>query len=339
MPPISFTIFEIGVYVLTLFCLRHAWRRARYLTIAFVIMFVYCLATEIFAINLLKEYYYNSFLIMICHNPLGFGVQMSCATPANSCVPLAIPLMEGTVIYAAIETSNRLKLPWAVRPVLDGFMAISIDLVMDPIVSASLNCGPGAPHATVEPGLGFWVWPLLPERTVLGITLPQHLLFGIPLNNFMGWFLGIIIFSFMLRVGWRWIPPESKGFFGDLVAPVLAIPATLLTFTGVIYVYELLIKYVVGSEWILAAIIVGAGILLIAAFARHAKRDNPIDPIIMAVPMLFQIYFLAALFAGNLYRDEPDLILLSAVMFPVSVLLFSWPYLQKIAPAIGAART
>lgn len=333
MPPLAFTIFEVGVYALTLICLRHAWRNGRYLAIALIVGFVFSFLNELFAINLLNEYYYNSFLIMLCRDPLGAGVHMACNTPSSGCVPLAIPLMEGTVIYAAIMTSNRLKLPWAIRPVLDGFLAISIDLVMDPVVSASLNCVPGAPHNTVAHGIGFWVWKLLPERTVLGITLPQHLIFGIPLNNFTGWFLGIIIFSLMLRIGWRLIPPESKGLFGDVIVPVLAIPATLIVFTAVIYVYELLIKYALGSEWILVAILFIASILLIALSARHAKRDNPIDPVILAVPVLYQTYFLVMLFATNLYREEPVLITVSVILFPASVLLFGWPYLQKIVPA------
>jgi hypothetical protein len=216
-------------------------------------------------------------------------------------------------------------------------MAISIDLVMDPVVSASLNCAPGAPHNTVAQGIGFWVWKLLPERTILGISLPQHLIFGIPLNNFTGWFLGIIIFSLMLRIGWRLIPPESKGLFGDVIVPVLAIPATLIVFTAVIYVYELLIKYVLGSEWILVAMLLVAGVLWIALSARRAKRDNPIDAVLLAVPVLYQTYFLIALFATGLYREEPDLIIVSAILFPISVLLFGWPYLQKIAPAVRAS--
>ena len=338
MPPLSFVIFELGVYVLALICLRHAWRRTRYLAIAFLVAIVYSFSTEIFAINLLHEYYYNSFFVMICRDPsMPWGVNLSC-TASSSCVPLAIPVMEGIVIYAVIETSNRLNLPWAARPVLDGLLAISIDLVMDPIVSAGLACQAPQQPALVGHGLGFWVWQLLPVRTVFGITLKQELLWGVPLNNFTGWLLGVAIFSFMLRLGWRSIPPGSKGILGDFIAPILAIPLTLLAFTGVVFVYEWLIQNVLGSEWILAALILSAGILVILRFARRARRDNPIDRVILAVPFSLHLYFLGVLFASNLYREEPVLIVVSAALFPLSLLLFSWPYWDNIARAFKTAR-
>ncbi|HLF29276.1 MAG TPA: carotenoid biosynthesis protein [Anaerolineae bacterium] len=338
MPPLAFLIFEIGVYVLAVLCLWHAWRHARYLAIALVVAIGYSYATEIFAINLIHEYYYNRFLIMICRDmTLPWGVQLSCAAP-SSCVPLAIPVMEAMILYAAIQTSNRLALPWAARPVLDGLLAISIDLVMDPIVSASVSCQQSILPRTIEPGVGFWVWLLKPTQTVFGITLPEHLLFGIPLNNFSGWFLSVVIFSFMLRIGWKRIPPESKGILGDLIAPIAAIPLTLLAFTGVIAVYQWLIKNLLGSEWILVALILAASILVVLRFARQANRANPLDLFLLAVPLFFQLYFLVVLFASDLHRRQPALVPFAAVLFPISLLLFSWPYWNRIASAVKPAR-
>jgi len=342
MPPLSFVIFELGVFVLALICLRHAWQRTRYLAIAFLVTIVFSFSTEIFAIKLLHEYYYNSFFVMICREPgLPWGVNLSC-TASSSCVPLAIPVMESIVIYAAIVTSDRLNLPWAARPVFVGLLAISIDLVMDPVVSASLAC-----HATsraVNPvvvghGLGFWVWLFKPEQAALGLPPEHNLLFGVPLNNFSGWFLSVLIYSLLLHMGWRKIPPGSKGILGDLIVPVVAIPLTLLAFAGVIAVYQWLITNVVGSEWTLVALILGASILVILRFARRARRDNPIDRVILAVPLLLHVYFLGMLFASNLYREEPVVIAVSAALFPLSLLLFSWPYWDSITRAFKTARS
>lgn len=338
MPPLSFLVFEASVYVLALVCLRHAWRHARYLAIAFLVAIVYSYSTEIFAINLIHEYYYNRFLIMICRDiTVPWGVNIGCAV-RSSCVPLAIPVMEAMIIYAAVQTSKRLELPWTVRPVLNGLLAMTIDLMMDPIVSASVVCQPIILPTPVEPGVGFWVWLLRPEQTVFGVTLPEHLLFGIPLNNFSGWFLGAGIFTFMLEIGWQRIPPGSKGILGDFIVPVAAIPLTLLAFTGVIAAYQWLIKNIFGSEWILVALILAVSILVILRFARRAKRDNPIDPFLLAIPLFFQLYFLAELFASDLYRKQPGLVAFAVVLVPISLLLFSWPYWNRIAPAVKPAR-
>ena len=334
MPPLPFLAFEVGVYALAMICLRHAWRRARYLALVFLVAIAFSYVTEIFAINLLHEYYYDHFLIMICRDArFPFGTQLSCTAP-SSCVPLAIPVMEAMIIYAAIQTSNRLELPWAVRPVLDGFLAISIDLAMDPIVSASVMCQKPSLPVPVEPGIGFWVWLLRPEQTVFGITLKENLLFGIPLNNFSGWFLSVVIFSYILRIGWKRIPPGSKGILGDLIVPVVAIPLTVLVFTGVIFVYELLIKYVLGSEWILVALILAASALVVLRFARRVRRDHPIDFFLLAVPLFFHAYFLVVLFASSLHLKEPALVPYSIALFAISLFLFSWPYWNRLASTL-----
>jgi len=333
MPPLPFLIFELGVYVLAMICLRHAWRHGRYLAVTTIVAMVFSYSTEIFAINLLHEYYYNSFLIMLCRDAhLPGGVSIGCTAP-SSCVPLAIPVMEGIVIYAIIQTSNRLNLPWAVRPVLDGLLAISIDLAMDPVVSASVMCRPGMPPVSIEPGAGFWVWLLRPEQSVSGLPPEQHLLFGIPLNNFSGWFLSIVIFSFMLRIGLKKIPPGSKGILGDAIVPVVSIPLTLVAFAGAVAVYTWLIQHVFGSEWILVALILAASILVVLRFARRARRDNPTDFVLLAVPLLFHLYFLITLFAGDLHRKTPGLTVFVPALFAISMLLFSWPYWKRITSA------
>lgn len=332
-PPPAFLVFELGVYGLAILCLRHAWRHGRYLAVMMMAAVGFSYTTEIFAINLLHEYYYNHFLVMICRDAsLPGGVYIGCTAP-SACVPLAIPVMEAMIIYAIVQTSNRLKLPWAVRPVLDGLLAMSIDLVMDPVVSASLMCQPGIQPVTVEPGAGFWVWLLRPEQTVFGITLEQNLLFGIPLNNFSGWFLSIVIFSFMLRIGWLKIPPGSRGILGDVIVPVVAIPLTLIAFAGVIAAYQWLIKYVLGSEWILVAIILAVSVLAVLRFARRAGRDHPIDLVLLAVPFVFHLYFLALLFASDLYRKVPALVVFVPALFLISMLMFGWPYRKRVASA------
>jgi hypothetical protein len=295
-----------------------------------IVAVVFSYSTEIFAINLLHEYYYNHFLIMICRDArLPGGVYIGCTAP-SSCVPLAIPVMEGIIIYAIIQTSNRLNLPWGVRPVLDGLLAISIDLAMDPVVSASVRCRLGMPPVSVEPGAGFWVWLLRPEQSVSGLPPEQNLLFGIPLNNFSGWFLSIVIFTFMLRIGWKKIPPGSKGILGDVIVPVVSIPLTLVAFAGVIAVYTWLTQHVFGSEWILVALILAASILVVLRFARRARRDNPMDLVLLAVPLLFHLYFLIVLFASDLYRITPALAIVAPALFAISMLLFSWPYWERI---------
>jgi uncharacterized membrane protein len=118
-------LVEVGVYVLAISCLRHAWARGWSRLLGLVAGMIYGLLLEYGAIVTFHAYGYGHFLIMI------FGA-----------VPLCIGVSWGMIIYTAMETSDRFALPWYLRPIVDALLALDIDLSMDAIAIR----------------LGLWTW-------------------------------------------------------------------------------------------------------------------------------------------------------------------------------------
>src|SRR5215203_1552943 len=91
-------------------------------------------------------------------------------------VPLCIGVSWGLIIYTAMESSDRFALPWYLRPIVDALLALTIDLSMDAIAIR----------------LGLWIWGQAGSW------------FGVPLGNFYAWFLVVLGFSLLLRLGRLW---------------------------------------------------------------------------------------------------------------------------------------
>jgi hypothetical protein len=125
MPEPIFLLFELGVYILAIICLRHAWRESWVHVISLSTGMAYGILLEYAAIDIFHAYRYGNFLIMIART-----------------VPLCIGISWGMIIYTAMETSNRFMLPWYLRPIVDALLALTIDLSMDAIAIR----------------LGFWSW-------------------------------------------------------------------------------------------------------------------------------------------------------------------------------------
>ena len=116
MPKAAFLLVEVGIYVLAISCLRHAWAHGWSRLVGLVAGMIYGVLIEYGAILTFHAYVYAHFLIMI------FGT-----------VPLCIGVSWGMIIYSAMETSDRFALPWYLRPIVDALLALTIDLSMDAI--------------------------------------------------------------------------------------------------------------------------------------------------------------------------------------------------------------
>jgi hypothetical protein len=125
MPAPTFLIFELGIYLLALICLRHAWIGGWPCLVGLLSGMCYGLLLEYAAIQTFHAYHYGHFLLMI-----------------DRTVPLCIGLGWGMIIYTAMETTDRFDLPWYLRPIVDAALALTIDLSMDAIAIR----------------LGFWTW-------------------------------------------------------------------------------------------------------------------------------------------------------------------------------------
>ena len=211
----------------------------------------------------LHAYHYGHFLLM-------FGD-----------VPVAVGIAWGVIIYSVMLVSQASSLPDWAQPVLDGLLALNIDLVMDAVAIR----------------LGMWDWGL-------GFTQQYY---GVPYANFLAWFW--VVFSFSL--GLRALSHASREILRRW-APLGAIFVGLVGVTGM----NTFIRGIVSSNGYLATIIVTLAVAIsLILWLRPKFNLSPLSPLAFWVPFSFHAYFLAAgLLSGALFRP-PFLLLVSLAMF------------------------
>jgi hypothetical protein len=250
----------------------------------------------------------------------GWGVGVSC-NAASTCVPLAVPVMESLIVYAAMLTSDRLQLPLAVRSLFDGLLVLSIDFGMDPIVSRSIVCPRGLELFNQNTGVGMWVWKL---------NSAVEYVVGIDLNNYAGWFLGIAAFSLTQRLLRRRWPPERLGLPRMVGLAILSLPASMLLFAPLVFGYKFLVERTPIPEWVSFSTLIGLSVLLTYRYGRGANRSNPLDPIPLLVPLFLYAYSLVALIAGQYYLGRPMLVAYWLAALALCALAFTWPSWDRL---------
>jgi len=260
---------EIIVVVLFIVCLRHAWRTGPEDILRLVAGVLFGLLLEFATIWQLEAYSYGTFLMMLRD------------------VPLAIGIGWGVIIYSAKLFSDATNLPETMRPVLDGLLALNIDLAMDAIAIR----------------LGMWDW---------GLGL-QFQYFGVPYANFWAWFWVVVSFSASMRMltslargNWRWLVP-----FG---AVLLGLAGVLCANAFIVYIvprqfYELTIGFPLVST------------ILIVLLHRPKFTGRPPAPPAFWVPFGFHAYFLAVGLLSGTILDPPVLLAVSITMFLISLYL------------------
>lgn len=243
MPGIYFILFELVVCIQLVLCLHHAWRQGLANVLRLFAGILFGVILELATIRQLDAYEYGQFLIMVLDVPLCIGVAWSC------------------ILYSVMEFSDASSLPYWTRPILDGLLALNIDLALDAIAIR----------------LGFWDWGR-------GLDFQY---FGVPYPNFWAWFWVISSFSFGYRLFARrtdwmktWLAPLSALFVG--LTGVLGTNALI-----VFVVPPPLRTPVVAATLILAFFVV--------VIMRPRFHLSAVPLLTFWVPMLTHLY---ALFAG-----------------------------------------
>lgn len=216
-------------------------------------------------------------------------------------VPLCVGVGWGVIIYSAMETSDRWGLaPWA-RPLADALQAWNIDLSMDAIAIR----------------LGFWTWAVPGEW------------FGVPYGNFFAWFVVTASFSGFIRLlrGWR-----ERGMLGYLY-PWLA---TLFSLVTLLWLDQAYVDFVFPHRLqltVLSALLM-LGVSTLWFTRRIMYPPQSVDWPVALVPLVFHVYYTAALFLRGYYRQAPPLAVVSIAMlllgFAVHLLL---PWLIRRYPS------
>jgi uncharacterized membrane protein len=267
MPNIYFILFEIVIYLQFAICLHHAWSQGTAKVLRLLAGIVYGVILELETIRQLDAYHYGRFLVMILDVPLCIGVAWGC------------------VIYSSMEFSDASSIPYWARPILDGLLALNIDLALDAVAIR----------------LGFWDW---------GQGL-QSQYFGVPYANFWAWFW--VVFSFSLgyrllahREEWivRWISPLMALLVG--LAGILG--------TNIIIAYEIPFQ---DHRWFVFVT------LLLALLLILSMRPSFYQPptLVFWIPFLTHAYVLIAGLISGVIFDPPFLFWVGLLMTTVALYL------------------
>ncbi len=268
MMNIYFTTIELMVLALTIMAVQHAWQRGAHVVWQLVAGMIFGVLLEIATIQQLEAYVYGRFNIMIFDVPIVIGVSW------------------GLIIYSARLFSDATNLPMWARPILDGLLALNIDIAMDVIAVR----------------LGMWDW---------GNGLSNQY-FGIPWANFWAWFWVVTSFSAAMRSLAR-----PNNWFGRRAAPFLAIVIGTLAVLGTNALIVFILHPAGLYEVSVAVVIVGALLLILAL--RPKLRVNEVAMVGTAVPLAFHLYFwLAGLISGALFN--PSFLLLISIL----MLVIAW---------------
>jgi hypothetical protein len=306
LPPLSHLIFEAAVYVLFPICLWHAWRQGRAWVLLLVATAVYATVVEYMGLHPIRpepkmsllacpaclDYQYGRFLVML------FGE-----------LPLCIVLGWSVIIYAALQTTQKLgAAPWWQRPFIAALLALTLDFLMDPVASAASE--------------GLWSWDP-------GSITDVYWWMKVPLTNFVGWYTIIVTLSFFTLLAWRRWPPGQRSIWPDMAIMFGVVVASLLANTAILLVYLRFIWEKVLEPWYLVALLLLA-IVVFVAHARNFHRDNPLDTVVIAVPLFFLLYFLLTYFLDGLAGSLPAMLPFALGLFGLGLLLYFWPYQQTL---------
>jgi hypothetical protein len=239
-----------------------------------------------------------------------FFIQVGSA-PGN--IPICIGLCWGLIIWACMNVSNRFNIPFWARAILDGLLALTIDLSMDTIA------------IRIEGGL--WTWTGIPLET--NPTLRSF--FGVHYGNFLGWFYVVLIFSLLLRMEVKFIREQNKWlsllYFG--IIPLLAyIPLYYLLTNSSKPIYWLLDVNILEASitpqniafFTLLYTFVGVVVVLLIIFLKlRPTIQRDVDLLTIFIFMSFHVSYIFIYLISGIFNDVPLILPLAISMFIIDL--------------------
>jgi uncharacterized membrane protein len=269
MPNAYFILFELIIYLQLALCLRHAWQHGTANLLRLLAGIIFGVALELATIRQLHAYEYGRFLIMVLDVPLCIGVAWSC------------------ILYSAMEFSNASSLPYWARPVLDGLLALNLDLALDAIAIR----------------LGFWDWGQ-------GLTFQY---FGVPYANFWAWFW--VVFSFSL--GYRLLA-HREDWVVTWLSPLMALMIGLggVLGTNIIIAFEVPFQ----DHKLFVAVTLSLALIFVASM-RPRFYERPIPTLVFWIPFLTHAYTLITGLISGVILDPLILLIVSLIMLGIAFYL------------------
>ena len=229
MIPFENLVFELVSYAIALVII---WKLARdpnrFHLIAFFIAILTTATIELFGVREGHGYYYGDFLLVISAvSP----VVLDFFGTTGRDVPLVIAVDWAIIIFCLWRLGERLNLTWYWVPPLLAMLAVILDFALDPIAASSRlinvlgdNCIESIRPGPAE-GVGYWIW-CIPAT-------PNQFWFGVPIQNFYGWFLVVVVFVYFLLIAQRRTFSSSTGAqLAALIGAMVANDALFLLLLG-----------------------------------------------------------------------------------------------------------
>ena len=269
MPSVYFSLFELIIYIQFALCLHHAWKHGTANLLRLFAGILFGVLLELATIRQLNAYEYGRFFIMVLDVPLCIGVAWSC------------------ILYSSMEFSDASNLPYWTRPILDGLLALNIDLALDAVAIR----------------FGFWDWGQ-------GLNFQY---FGVPYANFWAWFWVIFFFSLGYRLFAR-----RNDWIGTWISPLLGLAIGLAGVLGT----NAFIVFIVSPTYraLLIAITLLTALAIVVALRPKLYVTTP-PTLVFWIPFLTHMYILIAGLVAGIILQPPFLLVVGVMMIGVSFYL------------------
>ncbi|MFT7652243.1 MAG: putative membrane protein [Limisphaerales bacterium] len=257
IPPIANLAFELSSYAIAIVIFAKVAREDRFQIFLFLTAIVATVSAELIGIRVSHGYYYTDFLIKIAGRPDG--------------LPLCIALDWAVIIFCVWRLGARLDVKWYLLPLVFGALAVPLDLVLDPVASISklvphafMDCHAGNFPPGEAIGLSYWVWCVSPANA--------HHWFGVPLGNFIGWFLLVAGFTLCALIAQRKLGHDAS-WPRIVLAGIGVVVGTLLLEFGSLWIFEQLEKLGISSAILLTGLLATGFGAILASGNRRTDRS------------------------------------------------------------------
>ncbi len=273
----TFHVIELSVFALFVIAVWHSSQISLSKVSTLLGAVAFGLLIELYFVTFAQGYAYGDFLV---DPPVG-----------GHSVPLWVGVGWGTIIYAAMTTSDRMGLLSWVRPAVDALLAVSVDLALDPV----------ADH------VGWWEWSRDAQ------------FFGIPCDNFIGWLMIVGFYSMTVR--WLLHLLEHSKRLWVLLAPVLAIVCSCILVVICQFGLEALYP-IVGEPLVFAAASCTLFGLVAARWGSDPASSAPTGWFPSLVVLYMHGLMLLMLIVTDLAEHSPELLVVMPLAAITSVLGF-----------------
>lgn len=272
------------------------------------------------------HYYSEDLLFVLGEHPAG--------------IPLVICVGWALVMFTTRRLAARLVAPWFLIPFVAGLLALTLDLFLDPMLARSVVVPVTADSLSacvnsLTPGAGFgvgvWTWCLPPD----GIEQ----LFGVPLANYLGWFLVVAGYALVLETTARWYNIAALPFLRQLVTVAAVAVLTAVLIVLALALVHRLYELGIPNLWILIGLS-GLGVAGLVVSGTRRRRWG-FDITAVALLGLDAVLCWVAYFTGAFVAAPGQVVVLTLAALTLGAVLLAlwilvpWPWTaQVVAPPV-----